>query len=431
MNVGVLGLPISSGNLGIHALATALVAGATRISRDARFTLFSSHHCRTVHRVECDGFLLPVGVVNIRWNPVTLYDHYLVVLVLSISWALVPLPFFRDVLKRRVPWIKAMASSDIVVDVRGGDSFSDTYGLWRLLEGSIPAISCILLGRPLVQMPQTFGPFRGFCARIIAGYILRSSEVVLARDQCSGRVASALGHGFQVLVYPDIAFALDSYKPKEKFPQRVGEHLTLGSLIGLNVNGLVFNSALNGGGAFDLTLNYRGFWVGLINQLLNVCDHDLLLIPHTWAAHGHVESDNDACEELLQSVNPNCRHRIHILSGSFTAHEIKWVIGRCEFLVAGRMHACIAGLSQGVPTIGVAYSSKFRGVFETVGMEDWVVDGREVQNDEAISTILAKYADSDSVRPGLLKAADKARADLDTLFRSLVDGTLIPKREVR
>ena len=47
----------------------------------------------------------------------------------------------------------------------------------------------------------------------------------------------------------------------------------------------------------------------------------------------------------------------------------KAVIGQCDFFIGSRMHACIAALSQGVPCVGVAYSMKFAGVFDTVGME--------------------------------------------------------------
>ena len=46
------------------------------------------------------------------------------------------------------------------------------------------------------------------------------------------------------------------------------------------------------------------------------------------------------------------------------------------------MHACIAALSQTVPAVAIAYSRKFLGVMETIGVEDIVVDPQCMTADE-------------------------------------------------
>ena len=40
------------------------------------------------------------------------------------------------------------------------------------------------------------------------------------------------------------------------------------------------------------------------------------------------------------------------------------------------MHACIAAISHGLPTVAVAYSNKFLGVMQRVGMGRLVADPR-------------------------------------------------------
>jgi polysaccharide pyruvyl transferase WcaK-like protein len=106
--------------------------------------------------------------------------------------------------------------------------------------------------------------------------------------------------------------------------------------------------------------------------------------------------------------------------GEYDQHEIKAVIGNCDFFVGSRMHACIAALSQGIPCVGVAYSMKFAGVFESVGMEEWIVDGRDTEGDAAITKILDLYARRNEVRAGLRLRADAARAQLKEVFASLL-----------
>ena len=52
------------------------------------------------------------------------------------------------------------------------------------------------------------------------------------------------------------------------------------------------------------------------------------------------------------------------------------------------MHACIAALSQGIPTVGVAYSRKFIGVFNSINLSDMVIDATSVTESEAIPKIM-------------------------------------------
>src|SRR3546814_2882687 len=49
--------------------------------------------------------------------------------------------------------------------------------------------------------------------------------------------------------------------------------------------------------------------------------------------------------------------------------EAKSYISSLDYLVAGRMHACIAAFSSGTPVMPVAYSRKFSGLFGTLGYD--------------------------------------------------------------
>ena len=86
------------------------------------------------------------------------------------------------------------------------------------------------------------------------------------------------------------------------------------------------------------------------------------------------------------------------------------------------MHACIAALSQGIPCVGIAYSRKFHGVFETVGMQDWVVDARTATDEAAVARVLELYRQRDEVRASLAERAETARVELRAVFRRLVEG---------
>ena len=115
---------------------------------------------------------------------------------------------------RRNPWLSALLEASFIADIRGGDSLSDIYGLRRFLIGSLPLLSVMLLGRPYVLLPQTYGPFRSRTARWLAALMLRRARVVWTRDRRCEPIVEALA-GRTPRVSPDVAFTLAPVPPAE------------------------------------------------------------------------------------------------------------------------------------------------------------------------------------------------------------------------
>ena len=279
----------------------------------------------------------------------------------------------------------------------------------------------------MVQFPQTYGPYKSPLALRMARYLLRRSSVVIARDRESQKVAQDLvGPERDVWLSPDVAFSLEVVRPERiEFdpPLEAGvTGLESGVIkpIGLNVNGLMYRGGYTRKNQFGLKLDYPAFLRELIPALLREHPGELWLVPHTFAAAGNVESDPQASRELRDSLTKELQARVRIVTREYDQHEIKGVIGQCDFFIGSRMHACIAALSQGVPCVGVAYSMKFGGVFETVGMKDWVIDGREASNAEALNKICNFYKERESVRAELRQAAELARNELKRVFGGLL-----------
>lgn len=375
---------------------------------------------------------------GIRMVPVTtcrmshraaLHDHLFWILIMAIIYRGVPSEKVRDVIRRSTPWIEVVAAADLVGDVRGGDSFSDIYGLKRFCLAFLPALSVILIKGSIVHFPQTYGPFRTRTARCLARLLLRCSSMVIARDRESQRIAQDMvGSHLEVRLSPDVAFSLHSELPAELWIEPPFMGTMSGRTVGLNVNGLMFNGGYNRDNMFGLNLDYRAFLPALISGLLTDPLVDLMLVPHTFAESGDPESDNEACQKVREMLPAELQSRVRVVVGDYDAHQLKGLIRQCDFFIGSRMHSCIAALAQGVPCVGVAYSMKFAGVFESVGMEDWVVDGRITDNDQAVSSILALYEMRNSVRSGLAERSRHARQRLSEVFNRIVQN---PTKDVR
>ena len=185
----------------------------------------------------------------------------------------------------------------------------------------------------------------------------------------------------------------------------------------------MFNGGYTRKNMFGLKLDYPTFLVRLLERLLENPDRQVLLVPHTFAPPTSVESDPAACRSIRAQLPAALQARVHLVEGEYDQSEIKAVIGGCDFFI---MHACIAALSQGIPAIGVAYSKKFRGVFETVGAADSIIDGRELDVAQAVNRALELYAQREVTRARLVTSVPTAQARLRTVFADLVGSSTTP-----
>ena len=422
MKLCIMGTPVTCGNRGVLALGASLVNLCWRASQGGEVILLLGNKDNQPASLRVGGAPRLIPVVHCRLSPRSRpCDHFVWILLISILYRLLPLRSIRTAIAQSTPWVKTVAEADLVGDVRGGDSFSDIYGIKRFLLGFLMTWSVLLVRGTMVQFPQTYGPFKSPLARGLARYLLKRSSVIIARDEQSREVAQELvGTEKVVLLSPDVAFSLEAVRPK-----RIDVDPPLASpipsgVIGLNVNGLMYNGGYTRNNMFGLKLDYPDFLPNLITALLREHSGELWLIPHTYASRGKVESDNEASEKLRDSLPPQLRSRVRLVTGDYDQHEIKWIIGQCDFFIGSRMHSCIAALSQGVPCVGVAYSMKFAGVFGSVGMEKWVVDARSTGQGDAVDRIFSLYNQRNDVRHELMRRADQARQRLDSLFRDLV-----------
>jgi len=423
----IFGASLDTGNMGVSALAASLIKIIRDIRPGATISLLTGSRTSESRELELSGRRIPIRIVNYRLSPkARLREHLFFIVLLALLHRVMPAGRMQDTLSRHCPWLAALKEADFVGDVRGGDSFSDIYGLQRIVIGSLPPLTALLLQKPLVLLPQTYGPYVSRVARGIARFFFLRAASILSRDRESmGLMSEVLGDDLRkrdVRLCPDVAFLLDSRVPEDMdirppLPARdPGE-----PLIGFNVNGLLYHGGYTRDNMFGLSLDYPVFVKTLTDRLLSDTGARILLIPHTFAPEGHVESDNDACRDLLNRLADSRKDRVHLACGTYDQSDFKGIIGRCDFFIGSRMHACIAALSQGIPAAAVAYSKKFRGVFDSVGVADLVIDARSSGLDAAIDRTLTLFHQRVQVRSALQGKVEDTDRRVREIFRSILD----------
>lgn len=419
--VAILGASLSTGNMGVSALAASLIGLIHEVKPDADIFFFVPGRDSGPQILELPDRRKVLKVLNYRLSPKAVQgEHLFWLFFLALLYKFAPVNRTKTWIVTGNRRLKTLMSMDFIGDIRGGDSFSDIYGLRRFLFGCLPDIIVLLLGKELHLLPQTYGPYKSPIAKRVARYIMGRARTVLSRDREGLNVAKNILGSSKAVLCPDVAFSLKSIMPpnlsiRPKLLKAPGV-----PLIGINMNGLLYNGGYTRNNMFGLKFDYRSFVHALVARLLDTTNAHILLVPHTFAPDGHVESDNAASAEVLNAFSDRSNDRLHLVEGQYDQFRIKGVIGLCDFLIGSRMHACIAALSQGIPTVGVAYSRKFRGVFDTIDTSAAVLDATEIEMDAALVKICSLFQERDKIKSSLETRVEDARAQLRTIFDALL-----------
>jgi len=431
ISVCLFGASLDVGNLGCRALAASMIKLILDSMPDANIYLLYGNRTSGTRDVNVSGRNVKVTVVNYRLSPkARIKEHLLWILLAAVCYRLIPIRALRNLICRYIPMIRILEKADFVGSIHGGDSFSDIYGLRRIIIGSIPDIIAILLYKKLVLLPQTYGPYKSTIAKLIARFIFAYSVRIYTRDIKSSEVVREILNKNRkhadIRICPDVAFILDAVTPDMLDIQPKVDRSNAVPLMGLNISGLLYNGGYNHNNMFSLKFEYKEFVKELVIKFIEETNAHLLLIPHVFSSG--VESDNNACYEVQKSVPEKYRNRVHRVMREYDHNEIKGIIGLCDFFIGSRMHSCIAALSQGVPSVGIAYSLKFSGVFESIGLENSVVDAREKTQDEVMALCMKIFHEKDRVAEFLSEKIPHISSDLYRLFEEeLSYSTLIPQ----
>lgn len=294
------------------------------------------------------------------------------------------------------PALRRIAEADAVMDITGGDSFTDIYGERRFRAALARKLIPLRLGTPVILLPQTYGPFRSDNHRKRARKVLSRVALAYARDEFSLQtIRDVVGTEFDPLRYRlgvDVAFTLEAEDATSKLPQHLVAKLEEGSeaRVGINVSGLIWNGD-KAATTTRMTDQYRRIVRRLIESILNQSKARVFLIPHVLASTGSTESDWEVSRCVRGMLPEGTRRRVLLVPPILSETETKWVIGKMSWFCGTRLHSTIAALSQGIPTANLAYSMKAAGVFKSLDREDWVVTLGKLHESEILDRLVQSY----------------------------------------
>lgn len=374
--IGLAGTLLNNSNLGCLALTYSSVRVLENIASDLSLNFNyivyeqgyergQSEHARDVM---CQKLGIDPSKVDVRWSGTFVGKKAMVKRVFE-----------------NIAAIKSVSRCDLIMDMTGGDSFSDIYGYDRIIGDSFAKIVALRKHVPLLLGPQTYGPYYLKKSKDIACRILKNASLVIARDSLSAQCVKEVS-GREVPTTTDLAFLLPYSPAKEVMPDSKVLR------IGLNASGLLSSHSFeNTGRPLELECNYD-------EMIFELCS---LLCKRGVEVHliSHVGADYPLCS-LIHDSFPDT-----ILHDCFdNPVDVKGLISSMDCFIGSRMHATIGALSSGVATIPLAYSRKFEGLFgslgygHTIDLTTTTTEGVLVQVESLIGDLSSLHTDVEIAR---------------------------------
>ncbi len=373
MKIAVFGAHINSTNLGCQALTYSLLNLLNEIEcenqDDFEYHIFEYFPDEEKKQKMCER----LGIDDRKLN------------IYKVS----PIYRMRSYIKHgleNMRMLRAIKSCDIAIDLTAGDSFSDIYGKARFY--SLTKIKRIVqkLGVPLMLGPQTYGPFEDKKCETLATKVFLNSEECIARDMLSADLVEKLT-GKKIEYTTDLAFQLPYVAQCKSTEKKV---------IGINISALLVQDAVEKGFAASekLKTDYDKLIDDLVRYLATKEEYRICLISH-------VGEDYLPCKNVAEKYS-----NVEVAPLFDDPISIKNFISSMDVFIGSRMHATVASFTAGIPTIPLAYSRKFKGLFDVVGYE-YVVDLQILNTQEAFDRIIEYIKDLERIEKDVQLALEK------------------------
>lgn len=261
--------------------------------------------------------------------------------------------------------ISKYAESDLIVDL-SGDSFSDDRKLGFSLYNCLAILPIIIFNKPFILYSQSIGPFRWY-SRPVVRFCLGKAKGIILREKVSVNYLNALKLvGVFTSLKPDCAFAL---RPASS--ERV-HNILVSEKIDYQDNKLLAGISISGN-MEKANKHYLKLMAEMIDWMIDNFDVQVLLISHVFARSWfRAIDDRETAENIFSNIRN--KSRVKIIKNEYTPYELKGIIGCTDIFIGSRMHANIAALSMGVPTITLGYTHKYQGIMASFGLEAFAIE---------------------------------------------------------
>jgi len=257
---------------------------------------------------------------------------------------------------------------------------------------------------PTMVLAQGVGPLRHLLARMCTRRVLNRTKAITVRDEASAGLLESLGVTVPVEVTADPSFLLEP-DPSERLEAWWAANIP--------ADRPVIGVALRQWNSPDAHDRYHAISDALAEMALRT-GALLLFIPMQAGQDLHMS------EEMAGWTPAESR----VLTLSLTPREMLALTGRCDFILAMRLHTLIFAVRQGVPAFGLAYDPKVLDFCISANLPT-PMPWDDITTGALVDTLQTEWAAREALRGVLLESGArltaKARRNL-TRVREVLEG---------
>lgn len=323
-----------------------------------------------------------------------------------------------------------LARSDIVLGCGGGSlySYRRVFPGTTFWQNIVHLRLAALMGRPLVLLPQSFGPLKSAAARSAVKALLNAGPVVriLARERNSCELLRQLvppPQQHRIALCPDMAFYLRRSIAWPERPARLARPTT--PMLAVNLREWAFpecGSAAGRGARREACLEAIAAASAFFVER---CRGRVVVIPQALGPDPS-EDDRAICQELVERVRARAGDPTlveFVNPGTASLSEYLRLLSQVTLLIGTRLHACLLTMLAGAPAISIGYQPKSEGTLAMLGLQHLNMNISEISTGRLVSAMESVLADRDEVAAQIGQRVEEAAAHIDrevgSLLRSL------------
>lgn len=249
-----------------------------------------------------------------------------------------------------------------------GFRYSDQWPIASLEAQAMKARKYKNAGKPVIYLPQAFGPFKSDAAKGFIAQVINHSDLVFARDQVSfDYLTGAAGHLPQIRLAPDFT-NLVVPKPGAKIPE--------------NTLFIVPNARMMDKTSSETGARYISS-LALAVTTARSCGFEPIIMIHD--AHG----DRVVAKQVWEIVGGEIRELSHP-----DPRVLKYWLAQAKGVVGSRFHALVSALSAGTPVIAIGWSHKYGELMADYGQSHLNLSA---DDRDTLSNVIESWSD-DSAR---------------------------------
>ena len=325
--------------------------------------------------------------------------------------------------KRILERVEEYKGADLVISTGGTYLVPQYYMTDRLVELLLVARA----KRPLVLFTQSMGPFLKLMDRAGVKRIVNRAILVLLRDERSLKHVKELAiPDNKAAVYPDSVFAMldpDTVAGVVSQPFPKGPRLKVAVSVREWTN---FTSKT----ADEGMENYTQALAAVVTKLVRHHQADVVFASTCQGIPGYRFDDSCIAHAIWQRLPKDIRSEVKVGRDFHKPEELLTLYAECDFLISTRMHSGILALCAGVPVLPIAYEFKTYELYRQLGMNDWVQNIEEIDEDTLSEAVDRFVQDIPCLRTNLFsRVAQQAQqvGTVESVIRNALPAALWAK----